>query len=302
MTFTKTLFAAFAAFAAADPSKTIVENAVATPALSSLVGVLTTKGYEPVLNALGGPGNFTVFAPNNDAFAAAKVDPSDVDLVTQVLLYHVLGFHVDSSDLALDQFPPTLMTDAAHVNRGGDAQVLGVYKLYNKVYVNWGLPGSASHTAEVVLADVECSNGVVHVIDKVIMFPGLVSALAAEAKLLTLTQALVKADLVTAVDTSASVTVFAPDERAFARIGGIGNLTKDQLTPVLTYHVVPAVAFSTDLQDGQELPTLNGAKLKVSIDRHGVVRINGATVAWANSITANGAVHVIDAVLLPPSN
>jgi len=284
----------------ADPSKTIVENAIATPALSDLVGVLTTKGYEPVLKALSGPGNFTVFAPDNNAFKEANVDPSDVDVVTQVLYYHVLGNRVSSQDLKVDQFPTTLMTDSKYVNRGGHGQVLGVYKLHDKVFVNFGLPGSIRHTAEVVVADVECSNGVVHVINRVLFFPNVVSKMAQEERLRTLVAALSKADLVSAVDTTKSITVFAPDERAFEKAGGIDKLSKDTLTKILTFHVVPAVAFSTDLTDGQELPTLNGGKLKVSIERERV-RINGCDVIWANAITENGAVHVIDCVLMPPS-
>lgn len=282
----------------ADPSKTIVENAVATPALSTLVSVLTTKGYEPVLKALSGPGNFTVFAPNNEAFKAAGVDPSQVDVVTQVLMYHVLGARVSSGDLKAAQFPATLMKDPKFVNEGGHAQVLGVYKTHDGVFINFGLVGDRVVTAKVVVADVQCSNGVVHVIDKVLMFPGLVSKLAEEARLLELVAALKKAELVDAVDTSAGVTIFAPDDLAFVKIGGISKLTKDQLTPILKYHVVPAVAFSTDLTDGQELPTLNGEKLKVSI-KEGRVFINSAEVIFPNSITENGAVHVIRDVLIP---
>jgi len=291
---------ATACLVAADPTKTIVENAQATKQLSSLVSVLTTKGYEPVLEALSGPGNFTVFAPDNYAFEHAKIDPSDVDTVTQVLLYHVLGFHVESKDLKLEQFPHTLMKDAKFVNVGGDSQVVGVYDAFKRVFVNWGLFGSPRHTADVVVKDIECSNGVVHIIDKVMHFPGKTSALAVEADLKELVGALKKAELVDAVDTSPGVTIFAPDNLAFYEIGGIQNLTKAQLTPILTYHVVPAVAFSTDLKDGQELPTLNGGKLKVRI-HNGRVYINDAQVVFANSITENGAVHVINKVLIPPS-
>jgi uncharacterized surface protein with fasciclin (FAS1) repeats len=118
--------------------KTIVENAVATPVLSSLVSVLTAPGYEPVLNALNSPGNFTVFAPNNVAFAAAGLDPKDVELVTQVLYYHVLGAVVKSGDLKALQFPSTLMSDTKYVNLGAKGQVLGVSSTAAGVDINYG--------------------------------------------------------------------------------------------------------------------------------------------------------------------
>merc|ERR1719273_222981 len=87
-------------FLVGDPTKTIVENAVATPQLSTLVKVLTTKGYEPVLKALSDPkGTFTVFAPNNEAFAEAKLNVSEVEAITATLLYHTLGVEVKSTDL-----------------------------------------------------------------------------------------------------------------------------------------------------------------------------------------------------------
>ena len=84
---------------AAQP-RSIVETAVDTPQLSTLVAVLTLPGYAPVLNLLQGPGPFTVFAPNNAAFAAANIDPNQIPVVTAVLQYHVIGASVLSTDLA----------------------------------------------------------------------------------------------------------------------------------------------------------------------------------------------------------
>jgi len=275
----------------ADPSKTIVENAIATPALSTLVAVLTTKGYEPVLKALSDPkGTFTVFAPNNEAFKEAKLDVSEVEAVTATLLYHTLGAEVKSTDLKPLQFVPSLSTDPKYVYRNGSGQTLEVSKQGTVVRVN-GI--------RVVLADVICSNGIVHIIDHVIRLPEKTSATATRAHLTTLVEAVVKAGLVSAVDTTPGITIFAPTDAAFARAGiDPKKVDKATLTKVLTYHVVPAVAFSTELKDGEKVPTLEGDSLTLHI-REGRVIVNNANVEYPNVLVANGVVHVIDHVLIP---
>jgi transforming growth factor-beta-induced protein len=134
------------------PLPSIVENAIATPQLSTLVSVLTMPAYKPVLDALSGNGPFTVFAPTNDAIAAAGVDTSNVAAVTEVLLYHVLAGKVTSSDLEAFQSPVTLQ-----------GSVVVVRKSSAGVTINGN--------TNVVMADVESSNGVVHLIDRVLMPP-----------------------------------------------------------------------------------------------------------------------------------
>jgi uncharacterized surface protein with fasciclin (FAS1) repeats len=282
-------FALFVATVLADPTKTIVENAQAVPDLSTLVTVLTTKGYEPVLNDLSDPkGTFTVFAPNNEAFAEAKLDVSQIEAITATLLYHTLGVEVKSTDLSAVQFVHSLSTDPKFVYLNGTGQNLGVTKEGGVVRVN-GI--------KVVLADVVCSNGIVHIIDRVIMLPQKTSVIAKEAKLDILLEAVVRAGLVDTVDATAGITIFAPTDAAFVRAKiDPAKVPVDTLKAVLANHVVPAVAFSTDLKDGQKVKTLGGATLTVHI-REGRVYVANARVEAANVITANGVVHVIDAVL-----
>jgi uncharacterized surface protein with fasciclin (FAS1) repeats len=296
---------AFLTAVSADPSKTIVENAVATPSLSTLVKVLTTKGYEPVLQLLSGPGNFTVFAPNNDAFAQIRIDPANVAFVTAVLQYHVLGTHFSSKQLPPIAFVPTLLTNPTYVNIGKDkGQFLGVFKSPSgRVELSYGIP--FRDNSRVVTADVESSNGVVHIIDRVLIFPNLTSVIARESGLRILVEAVVKANLVSAVDTTAGITILAPDDRAFEAVGGIGKFTPEQLAKILSYHVIPAEAFSTDLKDGEKLPTLiSGAELTVHITATEILvrgATNEAAVREPNIFTKNAVIHVIDRVLLPPS-
>merc|ERR1712023_51446 len=119
-------------------------------ALATLVSVLTTSAYQPVLEALQGDGPFTVFAPTNDAFAAAGVDVTDVETVTEVLQYHVVaGVAASSTSLSRGQRIETLQGDKVTVS-----------KSWGKIYID---------DAKVVVPDVLCSNGIVHVIDEVLL-------------------------------------------------------------------------------------------------------------------------------------
>lgn len=120
----------------------------------------------------------------------------------------------------------------------------------------------------------------------------------------TLVAAVTAAGLVETLGGTGPFTVFAPTNAAFAALpeGTVDNLlkpeSKDQLTSVLTYHVVSGNVMAADLSDGQVVKTLNGQDLTVTI-QDGKVMINGATVTAADLAGSNGVIHVIDAVLLP---
>merc|ERR1712076_307489 len=217
----------------------------------------------------------------------AKLDVSQVEAITATLLYHTLGVEVKSTDLKALQFVHSLSTDPKFVSLNGTGQTLGVSKEGEEVRVN-GI--------KVVLANVICSNGIVHVIDRVIMLPQKTSVIAKEAKLNILLEAVVKAGLVDTVDATPGITIFAPTDTAFIRAKiDPSKVPVDTLKAVLANHV-PAVAFSTDLKDGQQVKTLGGATLTVRI-KGGRVYVANARVEYPNVITANGVVHVIDEVL-----
>jgi transforming growth factor-beta-induced protein len=102
-------------------------------------------------------------------------------------------------------------------------------------------------------------------------------------------------------------TVFAPTDDAFAAVpketlDALLADPKGALTDVLTYHVVPGKVMSTDLSDGMTVETVNGATLTIKVNDDGTVQINDATVTTADIETSNGVIHVIDSVLIPPSN
>ncbi|ORY02902.1 Fasciclin-domain-containing protein [Basidiobolus meristosporus CBS 931.73] len=138
-------------------------------------------------------------------------------------------------------------------------------------------------SANVVKADLESSNGVIHIIDQVLLPPVKPSQTASNANLTALVDALTKANLV---------------ETAFKKANA-GSLNATALTNVLKYHVVsPGVKYSTDLKDGDKLTTVQGDVLNVKI-ANGSVTINGAKVVTANVLTSNGVVHVLDGLLIP---
>jgi transforming growth factor-beta-induced protein len=283
---------------------TIAQNIALIPQLSTLNSVITSAAYKPVFDALNNSAaTLTLFAPNNDAFNEAKVDPSQVDVVTQVLYYHVLLAAVNSSSLQSLQFPHTAMSSQTYVNLGaGIAQVLGVEKNSNGVFVTWGIPGQGgAYSAKVVEADIASSNGYIHIINKVEGFPANVSTTASEADLTELISALDKAGLVDAVDSTAALTIFAPTNAAM-NAANWKSLDTATLKTVLTYHVVPAVAYSTQLKNNEVVPTLQGETLTILLQNGGVEVVgknSRAKVVLANALTQNGVVHVIDTVLLP---
>merc|ERR1711998_570285 len=167
--------------------------------------------------------------------------------------------------------------------------------------------------ATVVKPDVLASNGVVHVVDGVLLPPkdaeaekNIVELPQSVDDLSTLVAAVVAGDLVETLSSPGPFTVFAPLNSAFAALpeGTLDTLlkpeNKDQLVDILTYHVVGAKALSTDLSDGQTITTVEGKDVTVSIGKS--VKINDATVVKPDVLASNGVVHVVDGVLLPPKD
>lgn len=243
--------------------------------------------------ALSAPGELTLFAPTDAAFAALPAGTIDALLadpsgdLTQILLYHVVGAEAFSNSLTDGQVVTTLQGQDVTVTIAG-----------SMVYIN---------NAMVTVADIDATNGVVHVVDAVLLpeFPTntVVDIIVNSENHNTLEAAVVAAGLVETLSGNGPFTVFAPTDAAFAALpaGTIDALLADptgQLTEILFYHVVSGTALSTDLSDQQEIVTLNGLSVVVTINGSGVF-INDAQVTVADIIADNGVVHVIDAVLIP---
>jgi uncharacterized surface protein with fasciclin (FAS1) repeats len=150
--------------------------------------------------------------------------------------------------------------------------------------------------------DIAYDNGVIHVIDSFLVLPANVSTTAVAANLTSVVGALIAADLVETVDTTPDVTIFAPSNMAFQSIGSaLGNISTEDLTKVLTYHVVPgAIGYSSTLKN-MTLATVNGGSVTITII-DGSVYVNSAKVIVPDVLVANGVVHVIDNVLNPANS
>jgi transforming growth factor-beta-induced protein len=254
--------------------------------LSTLLALVAER--PAVAEALSDPsGEFTVFAPNNTAFAdALAANPGlTEDQVTEILTYHVLLAQVLSGDLDEVQTVETLSGEAIYVTvENGSVNI--------------------NNSATVVDADFTGNNGAVHIIDGVLLpnaFTPVTGIVAKNYNLSTLLSLVAeREDILNLLSGDGEFTVFAPTNEAFdAALEAFPDLTAEQITEILTYHVVGAQVLSTDLADGQTAETLQGEDITVSIN--GGVQINNANVIGADLIGTNGVVHIIDAVILPPS-
>ncbi|PBP21997.1 Fasciclin-domain-containing protein [Diplocarpon rosae] len=266
--------------------------------LSTLTSLL--QGLPAVSTALGSAQNITILAPSNDAFSkflatpagkAASANPGDL---MALLEYHVLnGTYSSSAINTTTTYVHSLLTNATYTNVTG-GQVVALSKMGSDVMVTSGL----KEMSMVTTADVPFSGGTVHVIDTVLSLPGSPSMVAVESNLTALAGALTSANLVSAVNGLKDVTIFAPSNAAFQRIGSAAaSLTGATLTSVLEYHVVNGTVGYAGRLTNMSLPTLEGAQVKIEVGNK--VFVNSAEVVVTDMIVANGVLHVIDNVLNP---
>jgi transforming growth factor-beta-induced protein len=270
----------------------IVDTAVADGRFTTLVAAVEAAGLVETLKSAG---PFTVFAPTDDAFAklpAGTVEslllPENLEQLKQILLYHVIGAKVVAADVPY--------TKTAETAAGLPVRFSVVD---GKAYIN---------DAEIILTDIETANGMIHVIDTVILPPAdIVDTAVADGRFTTLAAALGAANLVDTLKGEGPFTVFAPTDEAFAKLpaGTVESLllpeNLEQLTQILTYHVVPGFYFASDVISRNMLDTVAGLPFDIKVDG-GNVYINDAQVIITDIFTANGVIHVIDSVILPPAD
>ncbi|WKW46706.1 fasciclin domain-containing protein [Myroides sp. JBRI-B21084] len=251
---------------------------------------------------LNGTGPFTVFAPNNQAFAASGISQETINSLSVNELSAILLYHTVAGKII-----------AANVPAGPNAEVATVYG--DKIYVTKDSRGVFVNGWKVNTADISASNGVIHSIEHVLMPPmqNIVQMAQSNANLSYLVAAVLRAsqgttNVANVLATTNNLTVFAPTNQAFMNAGfptivSIENADPDTLASILTYHVIGARAFSSDLSNGQTLSTLNGGNLMVLLGNQATVKGNSnssaSVITSVNMLATNGVVHVIDQVLLP---
>jgi transforming growth factor-beta-induced protein len=279
-------------------TKDIMEVAQSTSNLSTFVTAVNAAGLTA---ALKGPGPFTVFAPSNAAFANVDAGTLEALLANPAALADLLKYHVVSGE-----------------KMSGDLTSGSVSTLLTGKSINVTVSGgmvTLNATSGVETADLDATNGVIHIIDEVLIYPGfevpkksIYDLAASTPSLSTLKAALdMFPDLVAALDSDGSYTVFAPTNDAFtALLGVIGqtslnDVPESVIERLLKYHVIAGASLmSTDLTDGQEAATLLSADDKITVGIDGTsVTINGANVTTADVEASNGIVHILDAVLVP---
>ncbi len=266
----------------------IVELASGADQLSTLVTAVSTA---ELVGTLQGDGPFTVFAPVNSAFdkinAAPLLRANQRTRLTDILTYHVVPGRITAADLVTRRTLTTVNGERLAI------QTAGAIKVGN---------------AGIIKADIEASNGIVHLIDAVLIPASKnIPTLATEAGTFnTLVAAADAAGLVERLATADPITVFAPTDDAFARLpeGTVEALlrpeNRETLTTILAYHVVEGRRYGTDLYTAGTVATLVQEPIEARLTSGGV-KINDATVVSVDIDATNGVVHAIDSVLIPPS-
>jgi transforming growth factor-beta-induced protein len=281
------------------PAKTlpnIVEIAASDARFSTLVAAVTKAG---LVETLSSKGPFTVFAPTNDAFAAllAKLGITAEQLLASpdlasILTYHVVAGKVTAADVVK-------LNKATTVN-GKDIMI---EVKDGSVILNGSI--------KVIITDIMASNGVIHVIDGVLLppadpKPSIVDIAVGNPDFSTLVAALKAADLVDALSGKGPFTVFAPTNAAFEKLAAslhleVADLLElPNLSGILLYHVASGAVKAEQALEIGTIPTLNGATVEAEL-RGSNVFINDSKVIAADIEASNGVIHVIDTVLLPPA-
>ena len=247
-------------------------------------------------------GPFTVFAPTDDAFARLPshtlqdlLKPENKEKLATILKYHVIAGKVNAKDAVQAESAETLSGDPVTVSiRDGRLAV---------------------NDANVILNDVEASNGIIHVIDSVLMPPApknIVETAAAAGNFKTLLGAVEAAGLVETLEADGPFTVLAPSDKAFRKLGEetLASLLKPErkaeLQNLLKYHLIPGRLTLEDIEHLKAVKTAQGAEVLVVVDAFAHpgpgLAVNQSNIISGDIESANGIIHVVDSVLMPPAD
>ncbi len=290
-----------------ESKKDIIDTALASGEFTTLAAALQSAG---LIDTLKGTGPFTVFAPTDAAFnklpsgtVEELLKPENKDLLTNILKYHVSDKKMMAKDI-------TSMTSITMLNgETANIEVKG-----NKVSIDG---------ADIIITDIETSNGIIHVIDT-IMVPGvdikppalmdkkeistadkdIIDTAIADGNFKTFITAVEAAGLKDTLKAAGPFTVFVPSDKAFAKLpkGTLEDLlkpeNKDKLIDILKYHVADKKLMATDVSSMSSLQMLNGKTAEISI-KNKKIDIDGANISSTDIMASNGVIHVIDDLMMP---
>jgi uncharacterized surface protein with fasciclin (FAS1) repeats len=282
-----------------DHPPSVVGVAQGDSRFTILVEAVNAAGLSDTLN---GPGPYTVFAPTNDAFVSLLAELglskeallANKPLLTAVLTYHVLPAKVEKAAVPAGKAITTVQGGIFKVDAVGDSLVI---------------TDGRNRKSTITATDIPASNGVVHVVDKVLLPADktVVQTAVALPQFSILVEAVLAAQLEGALSGTGPFTVFAPTNDAFAALLAELGITKGALladrallTQVLTYHVIPSRVLKAEVPVGAPVATLQGQTLSVDpalaiTDRRG----RKSNIVGTDLLASNGVIHVVDKVLLP---
>lgn len=269
----------------------IVDTAVGAGSFNTLVAAAKAAG---LVETLKGDGPLTVFAPTDEAFAklpAGTVEtllkPENKAKLAAILTYHVVAGKVMAADVVKLSGAKTVQGQQVDIKAEGSTVMVD--------------------GATVTAVDIACDNGVIHVIDSVILPADstIVETAVNAGSFKTLVAAVKAAGLAETLSGEGPFTVFAPTDAAFAKLpaGTVESLlkpeNKQKLIDILTYHVVSGRVYSGDAVAAKSANTLQGSPITVTVTDSGA-KINEAALVTTDLDASNGVIHVIDSVLMPP--
>ncbi|KLU02831.1 putative Sensory subunit of low CO2-induced protein complex [Rhodopirellula islandica] len=279
--------------AASATAADIVDTAVGAGKFKTLAAAL---GAADLVDTLKGDGPFTVFAPTDAAFEklpAGTVEtllkPENKGKLAGVLTYHVVAGKVMAEQVVGLKGAQTVNGQRVDIKVDGSSVMVD--------------------GANVVTTDIVCDNGVIHIIDSVILPADKTIPETADAagSFKTLLAAAKAAGLAEVLGSEGPFTVFAPTDEAFAKLpeGTVASLlkpeNKEKLVAILKYHVVAGRVYSEDAVAAKSAKTLQGSPVAIKVTDGGAM-INDSKVVATDVDASNGVIHIIDAVLLPPEN
>jgi uncharacterized surface protein with fasciclin (FAS1) repeats len=278
------------------PAQSTITDLVVNDANLSLLETAVVKAN--LATTLSGPGPFTVFAPTDAAFTASGITPAVINTLTSAQLNTILLYHT----LPAEVF-------AANVPAGPNAKVITASG--DSVFVTKNGTGVFVNGIGVTQADIDASNGVVHLMSRALLPPvgNIVQVAQADPNFTYLVAAVVRAGLAATLSGPGTFTVFAPTNAAFIAAGfptiaSIEAAVPADLAKIITYHAISGRVFSSDLSNGATPATVQGGTVTIGISGSGatVKGITNPTVSniiGTNVMARNGVIHVIDRVLLP---